>query len=74
MRANSEVELAPCTLRGKVTGEWIPATAVVDDTPATMDKVVDLLRQKYGWHFKITMWTMGKHWRDARIILVITAK
>jgi hypothetical protein len=42
------VKIAPCTIRGRITGEWIEAEArvVTGDEDALGH---DLLRKKYGW-------------------------
>ena len=48
IRRNSRIRLAPCTMRGQVTGPWVEAEAtIVDATTAVHGHA--LLRQKYGW-------------------------
>ena len=48
IRRNSRVRIAPCTMRGKVTGYWVKAEAeIVDDMTAEHGHA--LLLQKYGW-------------------------
>lgn len=73
VRNQGAVEIAPCSMRGVVKGEWLSASAVVDDSAATMDRVVALLLKKYGWQFRATMWTMGKNWKQERTIIVLRA-
>lgn len=52
IRANGRASLAPCTMRGAVTGPWIEARARLVDDPAVASKALRLLRAKYG----IAMW------------------
>jgi len=55
IRNNAQVNIAPCKRFGKVTGEWIPAQASVDDSAAAVRHVVVLLRRKLGFGF-IVFW------------------
>src|SRR4051812_28384655 len=48
IRRHPRIRLAPCTMRGIVTGPWVEAEAtIVDATTAAHGHA--LLRQKYGW-------------------------
>jgi uncharacterized protein len=48
IRRNPRIRLAPCTMRGTVTGPWVEAEAtLVDATTAAHGHA--LLRHKYGW-------------------------
>lgn len=48
IRNNPKVRVAPCTVRGKLTGAWVDARAhVVEGDRAAHAQ--DLLRKKYGW-------------------------
>ena len=48
LRRNPRIHLAPCTMRGTVTGAWVEAEAtIVDATTAAHGHAV--LRHKYGW-------------------------
>ena len=48
IRRNPRIRLAPCTMRGTVTGPWVEAEATIGDaTTATHGHT--LLRHKYGW-------------------------
>src|SRR5256885_12618879 len=48
IRRNPHIRLAPCTMRGTVTGPWVDAEAtIVDATTAAHGHA--LLRHKYGW-------------------------
>lgn len=48
IRRNPRVRLAPCTIRGKVLGQWVEAEAHIVDA-ATAEHGHALLLQKYGW-------------------------
>ena len=53
IRRDDHVELRACDRRGQVV-EGTPvvaASAVVDESPETVDLVERLLRNKYGWEF-----------------------
>jgi PPOX class probable F420-dependent enzyme len=48
IRRDPRIRIAPCTMRGTVTGPWVKAEAtIVDATTAAQGHA--LLRQKYGW-------------------------
>ena len=52
IRRNPHIRIAPCTMRGTVTGPWVEAEAIiVDATTAAHGHA--LLRHKYGWLKKI---------------------
>jgi PPOX class probable F420-dependent enzyme len=52
IRRNPRVRIAPCTMRGTVTGPWVEADAtIVDATTAAHGHA--LLRHKYGWMKRI---------------------
>ena len=48
IRRNPRVRMAPCTMRGKVLGQWVEAEAHIVDA-ATAERGHALLLQKYGW-------------------------
>ena len=48
IRRTPRVRIAPCTMRGKVTGQWVEAEAQIVDGP-TAEHGHMLLLQKYGW-------------------------
>ena len=48
IRRNPRIRLAPCTMRGTVTGPWVEAEATIVDAP-TASHGHALLRHKYGW-------------------------
>ena len=48
IRRDPHIRIAPCTMRGTVTGPWMEAEAtIVDATTAAHGHA--LLRHKYGW-------------------------
>ena len=49
----SDARIAACTLRGKITGPWVEASAYLLDAPADKAAALQALRKKYGW----LMWT-----------------
>lgn len=72
IRANGRARLAACTMRGRVTGEWIDARARIVDDPATIARAYAALRAKYG----IAMWIVDTLSRlsgryDKRVIIEI---
>ncbi len=48
IRRNPRVRIVPCTMRGKVIGQWVHAEAHIVDA-ATAEHGHVLLLQKYGW-------------------------
>ena len=49
LKNSNRAEVAVCDVRGKVLGEWYPATARLATEPAEIDKALAALRRKYGW-------------------------
>ncbi len=49
LRNNSDVELALCDIRGKVTGQWYAATAELLEDEPSIKQALAALRCKYGW-------------------------
>jgi PPOX class probable F420-dependent enzyme len=54
LRNFSQVRLAPCTVTGKLTGEWLESTAELLSTPEEEALALAALRRKYGLSMKIT--------------------
>jgi len=48
LRNFSESRIAPCTMSGKVTGDWLDTSAQVLDDPADEATALRALRRKYG--------------------------
>jgi PPOX class probable F420-dependent enzyme len=53
IRNNGDVNIAPCTASGELLGEWIPARAQADNSPAAIQHVKNLMSKKYGVMFHI---------------------
>jgi uncharacterized protein len=49
LRNSSRARLAVCDVRGKVLGEWHPATAEILSSTEEIQHALVLLRRKYGW-------------------------
>src|SRR5262245_56043948 len=47
IRNNPAVRIAPCTMRGKVTGQWVAARARIVDDPAEASRAQAILSRKY---------------------------
>jgi uncharacterized protein len=48
IRNNPRVRVAPCDMRGRVTGEWVEARARIVG-PREAERGHELLNRKYGW-------------------------
>lgn len=48
LRNSSRARIAPCTVTGKVTGDWIDAEAFVLDDQAGKDRAYQAIKKKYG--------------------------
>ena len=53
LRNFSEARVAPCTVTGTLTGEWMDTRAFLLDTPEDEDTALQALRRKYGWQMCI---------------------
>lgn len=56
IRAQGRARLAPCTAGGRVTGEWVDATARIVDAPEAVIRAYAALRAKYGWQMRLIDW------------------
>lgn len=52
LRNGSDVRLAPCDMRGRITGDSIDGTAVLLDEVGTQ-RVMDLIGKRYGLLYKV---------------------
>lgn len=59
LRNFSESRMAPCTMSGKVTGDWMDTEAVLLDTPAGEKAALKALHRKYGLKMKLTDFFSG---------------
>ncbi len=64
IRNNPQVNIAPCTRFGKITGEWVDAQATIDRSPEALQHVETLLRKKIGFFFALFQFIDGV--RDRR--------
>ncbi len=49
LRNDTRVRLAPCTARGRVTGDWHEGRGRLVAEPETCGRAYAALRRKYGW-------------------------
>lgn len=49
LRNDPRIRVAPCTVRGRVTGAWIEGRARIVEDPALESTAYTALGQKYGW-------------------------
>ncbi len=54
LRNFSESRIAPCTVSGKVTGNWIETRAYVLDTAEAEKAALRALHRKYKWQMSMT--------------------
>jgi len=54
LRNSSQAEVAPCTVRGKVTGITTAATAELITDEKEIQYALDVLQKKYGWQMTFT--------------------
>ena len=54
LRNFSESRMAPCTMRGALTGDWHDTHAYVLDKAADQNTALAALRRKYGWQMLAT--------------------
>ncbi len=53
LRNFSESRIAPCTVTGKVTGEWVPTRAYLLRDERAIATALAALRRKYGWQMRL---------------------
>jgi len=53
IRSNGSVNIAPSTASGEILGEWLPAHAQADASPAAIQHVKKIMKKKYGIMFSI---------------------
>jgi PPOX class probable F420-dependent enzyme len=73
IRRNPRVRIAPCTIRGNVTGQWGEAEAyIVDDT--TTEHGHAFLLRKYGWKKWLGNIFSGLMKRERIVITILLAE
>jgi PPOX class probable F420-dependent enzyme len=55
IRKNARVRLAPCTVRGEITGDWVDARAVLVEDETDRERGLRTLVKKYGWQMKAAL-------------------
>jgi PPOX class probable F420-dependent enzyme len=53
LRNFSDVRVAPCSVSGKLRGEWLPATATLIGDVADSERAYTALLDKYGWQMRL---------------------
>ena len=53
LRNFSEARVAPCTMSGTLTGEWMDARAFLLESPNEQTTALQALRRKYGWQMRL---------------------
>jgi hypothetical protein len=53
LRANPEIRVAPCGVRGRLKGAWLPGRARRVEDGATIDAAYRALHRKYGLQMKL---------------------
>ncbi len=66
------VNIAPCRGDGHLLGDWVPAQAIRDDSPAAVEQVRKLMIKKYGIAFHL-FGLMGLFSRKRYTALKITS-
>lgn len=53
LRKFSDIQVAPCTLTGKITGEVVSGLGQLIDDPNDCARAYEALRAKYGWQMEL---------------------
>ena len=60
LRNNQKVKIAPCKIKGEITGKWVKGTAKILDASETAE-IVKLRDKKYGFFSRVARFlTKGK--------------
>jgi len=73
LRRSTAVNVAPCTMSGKVTGAWVPAQAHILEDAETGKKIDLLIKKKYGLMAKL-FGMQANTGKEGNADLEITAK
>jgi PPOX class probable F420-dependent enzyme len=60
LRNSGRVLVAPCDMRGRVTGDAVEGTARLQDEAET-EVTISLIRQRYGIQARFLFWWDGRH-------------
>jgi uncharacterized protein len=63
LRNSSRVAIAPCDMRGRVTGDAVEGTARLQDEAETQ-VTLDLIRHRYGVLGRLMFWWEGRRSKD----------
>jgi PPOX class probable F420-dependent enzyme len=77
LRNSPRSRVAPCTVTGKVTGDWIDTEAFIIEDEAGVEEALAALRSKYGWQMVITdllSRLTGKYDKRAYIRVTVSGK
>lgn len=66
LRNDSRVLLASCDMRGRVNGEVLEGTALLQDDTETAASI-DLIRRRHGLVARLSFWWEDRHAGDSRI-------
>lgn len=64
LRNNDRVLVAPCDMRGRVTGDVVDGTARLQDDA---ESAMSAIRRKYGLQARLLYWWNSRHAGDARM-------
>lgn len=56
IRNFSDVNICPCTITGKLTGDWQEAEAILLDNATDKQQAHAELLKKYGWQMRMLDW------------------
>ncbi len=54
LRVGDTARVAPCDVRGALTGDWLNATAKLLEDGAEVQRAQHALTRKYGWQMRLT--------------------
>jgi PPOX class probable F420-dependent enzyme len=66
LRNDSRVLLAPCDMRGRVDGDVVEGTALLQDDAATATSI-DLIRRRHGLIARLSFWWEDRHAGDSPV-------
>lgn len=73
LRRSERARLAPCTMRGQVTGPWQEATARIEPDETRCRAVYAAMGRKYGWQYRLgTLLARISGNLSRRVVLTIT--
>lgn len=73
VRRDPRARVAPCDVRGGVTGDWVDGTCAVVEDEAREARAYEALRAKYGFQMRLVdavSWLFGRIGR--RVVLEVT--